>query len=195
MNPVQTFDTTTPKSGPKNSNFATIFTLFLILLLLSSATFASGYLWGKSASMPKKIKNSENKGAVKVSGQNFYEDKNLGFSLSYPKDWTLTKKQTAVSGLTLTKGKNSIDLWLAVEQPVVFSPEQKAALVTTNNLNLKIGKQTAKMIEHIYTAGNYFSIVSLSASQNQPLVTFWLRAENQEEYQTTKQIIQSFRFI
>jgi hypothetical protein len=181
----------------KSSNIVAILTLLLVLVFLSVSALGIGFLVGKFQSLPIGSSKKTATSSTKIKDQtntNVFSDKEKGYSLNYPDAWTASKKSGALVGATISKDKNSVEFWLTVDQPFTFGAEQKEALVTTNNLSLKINGQTAKMTEYIYTAGNYFSIVKLSAFSTNPSVTFWLKAVSQEEYKVTKEIAQSFQF-
>lgn len=184
------------KSSPKKTgNFAVLFVLSVLLIFFTGLALATGYLWGRFQSRPQeKVEKTDSKQPASKTGQNIYEDKSNNFKLSYPDGWKATARATGISGVIMAKEKSSVEIWLSVDQPVIFGTEQKAALVTTNNLSLKIDGQTAKMTENIFSAGNYFSIIKLAANQSNPLVTIWLKAENQEVYTQTQTIAQSFSF-
>lgn len=184
------------KSSPKKTgNFAVLFVLSVLLIFFTGLALATGYLWGRFQSRPQeKVEKTDSKQPASKTGQNIYEDKSNNFKLSYPDGWKATARATGIPGVIMAKEKSLVEIWLSVDQPVIFGAEQKAALVTTNNLSLKIDGQTAKMTENIFSAGNYFSIIKLAANQSKPLVTIWLKAENQEVYTQTQTIAQSFSF-
>jgi len=179
----------------RTNNFGIFFVLSFLIIFFSCLALATGYLWGKFQSLPPSktketaSKQSENK---KVAG--VYEDKENSFKLNYPNDWKAAKRNAGIPGVIISKEKSSVEVWLSVDQPITFSSEQRAAFVTTNNLRLKVDGQTATMTENIYTAGNYFSVIKLSAVQDSPLVTIWIKAESQEVYTQAKVIAQSFSF-
>ncbi len=179
----------------KANNLAVFFTLFLFLIFSTLLMLGVGYLWGSYRALPQQEKVVST--GAKLANQtekNVYVDNERGFKISYPDGWVATKKTVGYSGVVFSKEDSVVEIWLTVDQPFSLSQEQKAALVTTNTLNLKIGGQTAKMTEYIYTAGNYFSIIKLSAHEKKPLVTFWIKAENQDIYSQAKAIAQSFSF-
>ena len=161
----------------RTNNFAILFVLSILLVFFTCFALATGYLWGKFQSLPPgKTEKTVSKKLDNKSVPNVYEDKENTFKLSYPDGWKATARTPGVAGVVISKEKSSVEVWLSVDRPVSFSAEQKAALVTTNNLNLRIDGQTAKMTENIYSAGNYFSIIKLSAKPDSPLVTIWLKA-------------------
>ncbi len=186
----------TKQNGKKTNKFVISFVLLLLLIFFSGFAFGTGYLWGKfqSFSGTKNVK-LESTTPAKNMLQNVYEDKSNKFKLSYPYGWNATKRSSGIPGVVFFKNKSSVEVWLSVDQPVTFSSEQKSAIVVTNSLSLKIEEQTAKMTEYIYTAGNYFSIIKFSDKDtSRPLVTIWLKAEDQKTYFQTKEIAQSFIF-
>jgi len=181
---------------PKSTQAATLFTILALLLFLTLLALGTGYLWGKFQSLPQKAETEQKAVDKKEAplGKLVYTDAGNGFSLYYPDSWQATKRAAGVPGLVLTRDSSSIEIWLAVSQPVILSSEQKEALVTTNQLTLKVDTRAAKMTEYIYSAGNYFSIITLSAQGQKPLVTFWIKTENQEVYTQAKEIAQSLTF-
>lgn len=180
---------------PRVGTAATLFTILISLLLLTLLALGVGYLWGKFQSLPKTgEKKQESVKKEAQLGKGVYSDTVNGFSLNYPNPWTAEKRSSGIPGLKLSQEASTVEIWLSVSQPVTLSSEQKEALVTTNQLNLKIDNRTAKMTEYIYSAGNYFSIVTLATVGQKPLVTFWVKAESQEIYNQAKEIVQSFTF-
>lgn len=179
----------------KTNNIVVFFILLLFLTLSALLMLGVGYLWGSYRALPaqEKVASSGAK-LANQTGKNIYADNEKGFKLNYPDGWSATKKTTGFSGVVFSKENSSVEIWLTVDQPLSLSQEQKDALVTTNTLNLKIDGQAAKMTEYVYTAGNYFSIIKLSANEKRPLVTFWIKAENQDIYTQAKEIAQSFSF-
>ncbi len=189
--------TTAPETFEKKQTgtFSLVVALISFLLVVTTLSLVSGYLAGQYFS------NSKNKNSSKTAttsatlkGKKQFTDSDNGYSFSYPDSWQASKRAAGIPGANISFDKTSVEFWIGVDQPAALSTEQKAALVATNHPTLKIGTQNATTTEYIYTAGNYFSVIKMPAQNNNPLVCFWIRAENQASYNQAKEIVQSFSF-
>ncbi len=178
----------------KPSLIGIYFSLFLILAILTCLGFGSGWLVGQISSNTPSVIEGGTKIVTNKDGTKTFTDTANNYSISFNQDFALTEHKKSIPGITLENKTSSLELWLGVDQPVTFSQEQKDAIKTTTNKDLKIDKRIAKATEYVYEAGNYFTVVKLASSGNQKQVTFWLKALQEDSYKQILETAQTFKF-
>ncbi|HEY4694783.1 MAG TPA: hypothetical protein VIH52_02355 [Candidatus Nanoarchaeia archaeon] len=179
------------------SGLSVFLSLSFVLLVVVGVGFGLGLLYGQiKANEPEKavLKKTSTVSAQK-DGSKFFIDRNYNYQITIPESWALTEKQEAVPGIILQSKNSSVELWVGVEQPPIFSKEHQEAIEVTNKVKIKINSQEVQLTEYVYKAGNYLSSVIIKAKNAHPKVTLWLKGINKETYETAKGVVQSFKFL
>lgn len=171
-----------------------VLTILIFLLVFVGLAFAVGFLFGK-AELNQAVVVSKEKATTKNSaGQVTFQDPKENYSIVYPESWKGTEKLGNTPGILIETEGSSVELWLRVEQPFSLSAEQKEALSAANKVKIKVGGKEIEMTEYAYKTGAFFSVAVLPVTTETTLATFWIKASDQEAYNTTKTIVQSFKF-
>lgn len=171
-----------------------VFTLLLLLLVFVVIGFGVGFIIGRLQANAGSNNPTGKSSSTTTAGKTTFVDPKDKYSIVFPENWKVTEKTTSVPGVIIERDKNSVELWIRVEQPLSLSQEQKDALSSTNKVKLKINGKEVEMTEYAYKTGGYFSTVILPATETTTIATFWIKAVDQESYNSAKEIVQSFKF-
>ncbi len=187
------------KLEKKEKHFGAAFFLTLFLLFLAGIAFSSGWYISQVKERflrPSKIENIKNaSNSAQQKGWKLHEDKDNQFSLYYPPDWNLEphiKGQTP--GAKISQETSSVEFWLTIDQPIDLNEEQRAGLKNSETKQVEISGKKATVTTHEYQAGNFISVIVLTASDTHPQVTFWSYAADKDIKKITDEMIASFSF-
>lgn len=190
---TKTIEIETPEK--KVSTLAVTITLMLFLLILVCSALVVGYVFGQAqlnqekaaVILPEKI-------TVQKNDLSSFDDPNARLKLTFPTTWQASYKDKAKKNAYFKTNDASLEYWLEIDQTVTLSQEQKAGLEKTNSISVDIAGQKAKGTEYIYQVGTYLTIIKLNASNNQPQITFLIKALDKLDYETALTIVKSLTF-
>ena len=165
----------------------------VFVAVVASVAIAAGFIFGKSNEAENFLKSETvaTKSAA-PAGWKILDEK--GFSIAYPKDWEASANGAGEpQGAKIKSEVGKVELWLRLEQPYIFSEEQKGKQTAKKESSLKVDGQDGVLTEFIYDTGGYYLIVEVPATKTRPMVTFWATAGNDDYKKTVLEIISSFR--
>lgn len=171
-----------------------VLSILIFLLVFVTLGFGVGYFIGKAQSNAATQVSSEKSTSTTKDGQTTFTDPKEGYSIVFPDTWKLTEKVTSAPGVLLEHEKNTVELWLRIEQPYSLSQEQTDSISTTKKVKITVNGRDIEMTEHAYKTGGFFSVVILPATTETPLATFWIKAIDQDGYTAALEIVKSFKF-
>jgi len=176
--------------------FSLFFTLLIFLSLLAGASFGVGFLIGRISinQSSGEINRVEPKITDQKNGFSLYSDSGSKFQVTFPTTWKAADIKTNAGGASFTLDQTSVQFWLVIDQPVTLSDEQKGGIDKTNQISLKINGQEAKATEYVYTNGTFLTSGSLDATDKTAKVSFLIKADNQQNYDAAKTLVQTFEF-
>ena len=165
----------------------------IFVIVVASVAIAAGFIFGKSNQAEKFLSsgNVSTKSAA-PAGWQLLDEK--GFSIAYPKAWEAKENSAGEPpGAKIKSEGGKVELWLRLEQPYLFSEEQKGKQTGKKEEKIKVDGREGTITEFTYDTGGYYMIIEVAATLIQPKVTFWTNAGNDDYKKTVLDIIGSFQ--
>lgn len=181
------------KINARPNSFFLFLTCLFLTLVGAALGFGSGYLYGQLGASNEVNKVEKLGSVIMESGENkTFTDNQNGYQITVPAEWEI-KENSEKNEVFLGTKELSIEIWLEEEKPFTF--EDPKAVKTTKIVTLKTSSQEITSKEYELTNGGYFTAGTIKATNQTPQITFWLKAGSSEDYETVKEVLQSFKFL
>jgi hypothetical protein len=157
------------------------------------AAFTSGFGVGKYIELGGYLIGEKSATAsAKPAGWSLLEDPD--FSVAYPEGWEAkmrTPDEPAGAKIESVGGK--VEVWLKIPRPYKISEEQKSKQASSKDSTTTVDSRNAQVEEFAYDSGGFFLVVEVPPKEQQPQLTFWATAANEDYKKTALDIIGSFK--